>query len=273
MDIHLVDPLVRILRPFSFRGKARLLNSLCPRKDERVTDVFGYRIKLDLNDFIQRLVYLHAFEWQETATIRSFLKPGDVFVDVGANIGYFTLLAASLVKKTGRVLAFEPSPYASARLAETIATNHISQVTLRVLALGAKSSTLPLYLPSQSGNHSPTMLANEGGAPIAVNVRRLDDCLKECGVENVDFMKVDVEGFEPHVLEGANTFLSQGRIRAILCEFNEVWLQKNGSSKEQLLQILTSYGYQLSGKMSQSSTAIDNLLFVAPKMVSTGRSR
>lgn len=264
MNIRLIDPLVRSLRTFSFRGKARLLDPICPRVGIRETDIFGYRIKLDLEDLIQRRVYLHAFELRETAMVRAHLHPGGVFVDVGANIGYYTLLGASLVKggQGGRVISFEPSPYANARLKETLLANNLSHVDLHPVALGETSATLPLYLPSQAGNHSPTMTVNEGGEAVPVPVRRLDECLRESGVDQVDLMKIDVEGFEPNVLKGAGDYLSQGRIRAILCEFNDFWLRKNGSSPDELRKMLTDYGYRMAGNPADFGKVGDNFLFV-----------
>src|ERR1700730_16140389 len=108
------------IRQFNFRGKARLLHGLCSREGEHEAEVFGYKIKLDLADYIQRSIYLRTFEPRESALIRHYLKPGMTFVDVGANVGYYTLLAASLVGRRGRVLAFEPSPYVFERLVETM---------------------------------------------------------------------------------------------------------------------------------------------------------
>src|ERR1700730_3314616 len=116
------------IRPYNFRGKARLLHSLCSREGEQEAEIFGYQIKLDLSDYIQRSIYLSVFEPHESAQVKQYLKEGMTLVDVGANVGYYTLLAASLVGRRGRVLAFEPSPYAFERLVETIRRNNLSQV-------------------------------------------------------------------------------------------------------------------------------------------------
>jgi hypothetical protein len=93
--------IIKTLRPHHFRGKARLLESLSECAGEIETDVFGYQTKLDRSDFIQRRIYLGAYEQHETQLVRGYLKPGMTFVDVGANIGYFSLLAASIVGQAG----------------------------------------------------------------------------------------------------------------------------------------------------------------------------
>lgn len=236
------DSIINALRPFHFRGKLRLLGSIAPRSGERTVRVFGYDVRLDLGEAIQRWIYLGAFEPVETAAVRSWLRPGMTFVDVGANFGYFTLLAASRVGAGGRVLAVEPSPYASRRLAETVRRNPLPQVEVFHLGLSSEAGTLDLYLPP-SGFHSPTMSASSGGEPVAVPVGRLDEYMEEWGVETVDLMKLDVEGHEPYVLEGASRVLGSGRIRAVLCEFNDHWLRQQGSSPEALYAIFVAAGF------------------------------
>ncbi len=114
--MRLVESMVDLLRPYQFRGKARLLSRLVPRTGTRTSRVFGYRVELDLSELIQRMVYLGAFERWESRAVSRYLKPGMCFVDVGANIGYYSLLAARLVGSSGRVFAVEPSSRAASKL-------------------------------------------------------------------------------------------------------------------------------------------------------------
>ena len=87
------------------------------------------------------------------------------------------------------------------------------------------------------------MVANAEGKPISVAVRTLDDCLADWKVDRVDLLKVDVEGHEPKVFAGAAKALAEGRIRAILCEFNDYWLRQAGSSPQALWQTLAAKGF------------------------------
>lgn len=191
--------LVRILkdafRPFSFRGKARLLHALSPKQGEQTVKIFGYSMDLDLADYIQRSIYLNTLERHESSWVKEYLERGMTFVDVGANVGYYTLMAASFVGSEGRVLAFEPSPYAFGRLSSAIKKNSLTQVQVAQVGLSDTSGELQLYMPKTKGLHSPSMIANEGGSPISVPVRRLDDYLMEAKVDHVDLIKIDVEGF------------------------------------------------------------------------------
>ena len=234
--------LINTLRPYHFRGKLKLLGSIASRSGEETVTVFGYRVRLDLGEAIQRWIYLGAFEPRETAMARAWLKPGMTFLDVGANFGYFTLLAASRVGATGRVFAIEPSPYAFDRLSETVRVNSLHQVRVEHLGLSDTNGTLDLYV-SPSEFHSPTMSAGSGGDPVAVPVRRLDDCLADWGAGTIDLMKLDVEGHEPFVLRGGIEALKSGRVRAVLCEFNDFWLRQQGSSPRELHDIFRAAGF------------------------------
>jgi len=237
------DALIGTLRPIHFRGKLRMLGGIAPKRGERTARVFGCDMRLDLGEAIQRWIYLGAFEPEETAVVRDWLRPGMTFLDVGANVGYFTLLGASRVGRSGRVFAVEPSPYAYGRLSGTVRANGLSQVRTFQMGLSSADGELPLYLPPESdGFHSPSMSAGWENR-VTVPVRRLDDCLDEWGVETVDLVKMDVEGHESHILEGASRSLASGRIRAVLCEFNDYWLRQQGSSPEALYETLVRAGF------------------------------
>lgn len=250
-----------LLRPLSFKGKARVLHKLCPKEGEEDANVFGYRISLDRRDYIQRSIYLGTFEPYESSQVKSYLKEGMTFVDVGANVGYYTLMAASLVGRHGRVLAFEPSPYAFSRLEETIARNNLRQVRAIPAGLSDTNGESRLFVSAGKANHTPSMVPNAGGQAVAVPVRRLDDYLSQHGVDHVDFMKIDVEGFEPNVIRGAGKYIERGKIHAILCEFNADWLSANKSSAEALYELLTDSGFKPADGELKPQSRVQNILF------------
>jgi protein-L-isoaspartate O-methyltransferase len=86
---------------------------MLPRHGVRTARICGYEFELDLSDFIQRNIYAGTFEASEAKVLMGRLAPGMTFIDVGANVGYFTALAARCVGPTGLVVALEPSPYLS----------------------------------------------------------------------------------------------------------------------------------------------------------------
>src|SRR5579863_8811720 len=123
----LIDAVVTGFRPLSFRGKAALIEFLIPRNGELEARIFGSRFSLDTSDYLQRHIYGGSFEREETGIVRRTLRPGMTFVDVGANVGYYTALAAQLVGPSGSVFAFEPSDYAYSRLQRMIDQNNLTQ--------------------------------------------------------------------------------------------------------------------------------------------------
>lgn len=251
------------LEPFWFRGKGRVLRAFCPREGQVRREIFGVPMSLDLGDWMQRSIFLGVYEPEETKWLQEYLRPGMVVVDVGANVGYYTLLARSAVGPTGRVIAVEPSPVPATTLAAAAAS--FENVTMIRAALGAESGDGALYLDETARNHTPTLVAHAGASKHFVAIRTLDDCLSECGVERVDLLKLDVEGWEPQVLAGAGRLLAERRIRAVLCEFNSYWLQQAGSSPSRLRQSLTAAGFKdaRSGQgVPRSDEGTENRFFV-----------
>ena len=218
--------LLNAFRPFYFRGKGRLCEEVCPRSGEVRAQVFGSNLILDRRDLIQRQIYCGTFEPFETRLVASYLRPGMTLVDVGANVGYFTLLGAQRVGPAGRVIAYEPSPYAYDRLSRAVRENGLAHVTAINAGLSDVPGRLPIYWDKNSVNHTPTMVPHDNPnlQCVDVAVKTLDSEAESLALGQIDLIKIDVEGYEPHVLEGARQLLAQRRVRAVLCEFNEHWL-------------------------------------------------
>jgi FkbM family methyltransferase len=245
-----------LLRPVSFRGKARVLERFVPRAGVVETTVFGYTISLDLSDHIQRLMYMNAYERRLANVLRSWVRAGMTVLDVGANAGYFTLLAARSVGSLGRVIAVEPSPWVANILGAAIRANDLARrVILERVALGATTGDVTLEAPAP-GNHAPSLLEAVRGRPTTVvSIERLDDSLPRwAGDEGiVDVMKVDVEGYEPYLLEGGKTVLAAGRVRRIAIEANAKWLRKTGTSPEGLRRQLEALRFRHVGTLDPGS--------------------
>lgn len=230
-----------LLRPYQFRGKYRLLGKIAPKTGVREAVVHGAKMTLDLSDWMQRNIYLGSYERHETRAVRRWLSAGDTFVDVGANVGYFSVLAAQCVGSSGRVVSFEPSPYAFGRLSETVRRNDLRQVITRQEAVGDKVGALNLYVDPNGGNHTPTALGREDEKPYAtVPVTTLDTVVDELGIKRIDLLKIDVEGYETRVLKGGTKALAM--TRAVLVEFNEPWLRKAISHSGELWCMLADAG-------------------------------
>lgn len=257
----LADLLVKTIRPVEFRGKLRLLNWFIPSEGERTVEAHGCRFQVDLGEYIQRSVYFGTFEAEETRLMEKLLHPGDTFVDAGANIGYFTALGARCVGEQGRVLAVEPSSIAFLKLERMVRENGLRQVILHNGALGDRTHEAPLYLDESrrsNRNHSPSLVAQGDRFTLeTVPVTTLDALADRYGLAQIDLLKVDVEGHEPALLDGAARLIAEGRIRAVFCEVDEYNLQAAGSNSERLLAQFASLGFRATERVS------NNYFFVA----------
>jgi FkbM family methyltransferase len=241
--------LIDVLRPLRFRGKQRLLDGLAPNDGLRRAKVHGVWMDLDLSDRIQRSIFFGAYERKETGWVKSHLRSGDTFVDAGANVGYYTALAASCVQQNGRVFSVEPNPAVYQKLQRMIVQNSISHATALNAGLSDSPGILTLSVPPETHhNANATMVHVEGWQPVAVPVFTLDDCLKKYAIDRVDMLKMDVEGHEPRVLAGARNALAKKLIKAVLVEFNEYWLRESGSSSQKLWTMLVEAGFLHRGK-------------------------
>lgn len=223
------------LRPWHFRGKRRLTERWGPRAGSRRVRLFGAWFELDLSDAIQRRMYTGTHETLECRAVRALLRPGMTVVDAGANAGLYTALAAACVGATGRVVAYEPAPAMAARLRRLIERNRMARVQLVEAALAGQDGAATLY--------GDALVASEATA-VTVATCTLDEEAERLNLRFIDLLKLDVEGYEPHVLAGTHKLLAQGRIGAILCEFREPELRAAGSSIAELQRMIEQAGFE-----------------------------
>jgi FkbM family methyltransferase len=141
------------------------------------------------------------------------IKPGEVVVDVGAHIGTFALMSARKVGPRGKVIAFEPSPKTEELLRRNLAANHLPWVSAHAVGLAEKEDTAQLFVADDLSNNpaADTLSDNSGRKSVSIRLRRLDDVMAEEKISSVDHMKIDVEGAELRVLDGAPVTLTHTR--------------------------------------------------------------
>jgi FkbM family methyltransferase len=137
-------------------------------------------------------------------------KGGDIVIDVGANVGTFTVKAAKLVGDKGLVVAIEPEPMNLALLQRNIDSCNLNNVKVIRKAVWDKAAKVWLYLSKHSGGHSLCYASEDR---IEVEADCLDNIVAELGLSHVDFIKIDVEGAEPEALRGAEGTLTSPSIR------------------------------------------------------------
>jgi FkbM family methyltransferase len=136
----------------------------------------------------------------ELTTLIDSLRPGDVFVDVGANCGLFTVHAAHKVGPTGRVVAIEPLPIMLDRLRFNIAANGYRNVSVVPSAVGDEPGSLTIHICERQHGQSSAIAPIENGVPITVGVDTLAAVITAQRLEKVDALKIDIEGFEDRAL-------------------------------------------------------------------------
>jgi FkbM family methyltransferase len=219
-------------------------------KTPHQTSARGLRFEIrDFREAIQRSIYfLGYFEFRETRAALRILRPGDCFVDIGANIGWYTLLAARRVGPSGRVIAFEPSAPVFDHLARHVQLNGFTNVTLEKRAIADRTGQAVLSgaSPENQGLGSLLPAAAAAAAPGEdVDVVRFDDYFADRRPGAVRLMKVDVEGAELLVLRGMADALAAKVCDYILIEAAEPHLARGGASTAELLDMLRSKGYRL----------------------------
>ncbi|MCX5736700.1 MAG: FkbM family methyltransferase [candidate division NC10 bacterium] len=175
----------------------RFAMALLPAEREVIAELApGFRIALDLGETAQReMFYFGTYERKESALVRRILRPGDAFWDVGANLGYYTLLGGACVGKTGRVVAFEPFPPAWERLQRNLSLNAFPQARLVNAAVSSVVGTAPLFFASDVPDGVASLAAPEGHVSrVTCRTLTLDRFAEEDGERLPTLMKVDVEG-------------------------------------------------------------------------------
>lgn len=197
----------------------------------------GYLMEVDLSDDVDRFVYFlgRYYDLDLQLLIDAIVGPGDTLVNVGANMGYVVLHAASRVGPQGRVLAFEPQIRCCQRLRRNLELNGITQVEVHNCALGERDDKLELKMRAGSTIMS-TLCTDETDEPeiyerVEVDVRRGDDLVFDRVIGNLMLM-VDVEGFELYVLRGLERTIARHR-PPIVIEVIPRYLRRAGTSVEE----------------------------------------
>jgi FkbM family methyltransferase len=222
---------------------------------ERIALWWGYRFRPALSvvrlrsgaliqtthvDHLQLLLYyLGSFEPHCIDAMREHVKPGDTILDVGANIGLFTIEGAKAIGPSGNVIAIEAAPSHANSVRTSARLNKMSNVEVVAVAVGDSDGVATLTLPRDTNFGMFTLGNVEGDESFDVPVRRIDDIVAG---RKVDFIKMDIEGSEYRALVGAEQTLKSRP--PILIELNEAALNACGSSARQVKEFLFVRGYK-----------------------------
>lgn len=209
----------------------------------------GGRMRYYLDSKLSQTLFIGQFEDAERQFTKRFLKAGDTFFDVGSNVGLFSLIAAPRVGPVGHVHAFEPAAKTFERLSENVGLNALDNVTCHRVAASSESATLEMSSYTE-GHDAWSTLARpvEGWTHQVEKVTAimLDDFVKEHGLLGaVHLVKVDVEGWEVHTLQGAYQMLTRQDAPVLLIEFTDENALAAGTTCQELYQTVEQLGYEL----------------------------
>jgi FkbM family methyltransferase len=217
----------------------RTIPRISPRCD---VEIAGLKIRCHMNDNYTERAIAESGARDDLAAIAMTtdgLRPGDVFVDVGANCGLFTLFAARQVGSSGRVIAIEPIPEMLGRLRFNIRANGFDNVDIFETAVGPDTGTTTLHVHTGQFGQSSIHRA-DGLVPTAVPVTTLLNVIEASGIARIDAMKIDIEGYEDRALipflETAPSSLWPGKI-FMETRHKEGW-------QSDLLSALVAAGYR-----------------------------
>ena len=212
--------------------------------DVRWVDVEGFRLALDTADPSVCGPILAQGRWEPhlTGVLRRYLRSGMRVVDVGANIGYYTMLAATLVGPEGTVTAFEPNSENCRLILMSVATNQLANIRLFPLALAEKAGCE--HFSTHIGSNGGLVSASHSlgtGYGVVVPTARLDTFVEP----PLDFVKMDVEGAEHRVLRGAEALIGAA-LPIISTEFScEMITRVSGTTPRSFLEFFLHYGYSI----------------------------
>ena len=218
---------------------------LSPRlKDPNsIAEVQGHKMFLDSKDTLGLSVKgIH--EPRVTELVKKEVKKSDVVLDIGANIGYYTLIAAKLVGENGKVFAFEPDPTNFAILRKNVELNGYKNVVLVQKAVSNKTGTLKLYISEDNLADHKIYNSHEGRQSIEIEATRLDDYFKNYDGK-IDLIKMDIEGSEGGAIQGMSSLLQKNKNVKIITEFWPEGLKEFGVGPEDYLKLLIKHHFKL----------------------------
>lgn len=264
-----LDALARVTRRVPDRAPARWLARQLrkfylrkPRADVRA-EVAGCSMQLDPRDYVegQLLFTPQLYEAGERAWVAEHLQPGDVFVDLGAHVGCYTLLAARAVGPEGRVIAVEADPRTVERLRRNVRLNALANVEVLHCGVSDADELLQLSMNASRNTGASSFLIPVGD-DVGVRCRPLLALLEECGVSRVAGLKADIEGFEFRVLQ---RFLADAPESLwpgfVLVEQKEWWVEQAGGNAVELLR---AHGYEVAWRAGERRSWPNYVMARAP---------
>lgn len=204
----------------------------------------GIRLKLDIHDYLAHFIYF-GFEDPSHATLMNLIKKDDVILDIGTNYGTTILQFAKQTGNRGQVYGFEPDFINFSVCMENIKLNSFANLQVENIGLGSKEGSFFLVVDNES-NRGMNRIGNnsKGKNSHEVKIIRLDDWVNQKGIEIINLIKIDVEGFEMEVLRGGEQSLRKYH-PLLFIELDDTNLVQQNSSAKELVEFLNQLNYTI----------------------------
>jgi FkbM family methyltransferase len=238
--------LTGLLRRVAGPGAARLLAGVSADSRGRY-QVNGHTMYLAAEArFPPMDMAIGRFEPQTTKLVESLIKPGMVVLDVGAHVGYFTLIAARNAGPSGTVYAFEPEPENYELLVRNIEINGYENIQAIRKGISDRTGTSELFISSlDNGRHSMYRHGLPDAGAVAIETTTVDAFLEESGWPTIDFIKMDVEGSEQEVLAGMTETFQRSPDLSMIIEFNPHLLRDAGVDPVEFAGLPSNMGFDV----------------------------
>ncbi|NOY97805.1 MAG: FkbM family methyltransferase [Chloroflexi bacterium] len=239
-----------VLKPRPLRA---LTNAVLLRIIPEKLSIGSATLYLNPNDpVLSGALTLRVYEHSELHFFQEYCRDDMVLVDVGANIGLYSSLAIHTLNSKGRIIALEPHPESHALLQKNVRTNieqrgtdQAPRVDMFMLAASAENGTRHLSMNPDNKADNRLSDAPENWQSVSVEARSLDALLAEAGIEQVNFVKMDVQGYEQNVLAGFKETLRRSEQVILMTEFWPKGLHAAGGDARTYLQTLADLGFTL----------------------------
>lgn len=206
----------------------------------------GNTLYIDKNDATvsQELIVTKGWEPFETILFTKLIKPRSIVVDIGAHIGWYTLIAAMQVGSDGKVYSFEPNPKNFSLLSKNVKVNNYKNVVLVNKAVSNITGPANLYLNKHNTGDHRLFTTDNTQEHVTVHSVTLDEYFKQQAV-TIDLIKMDIQGFEMHALLGTEDILRKNKKMKIITEFQPEYIAKSGSNPADFLKLIRKYGFMI----------------------------
>ncbi len=212
-----------------------------PARSLRYIERDGLKLEIDIGDYVGHYLYF-GFEEIGFDRLFSLCKKDSHVIDVGANIGW-TLLNLAKIAQEGRAVGFEPDPYNYKECQKNLGLSKLNTVQLLNIGLGTAAATMMMEIRTPSNKGGNRISPESSAGSVTVSIDRLDQIKVIQAWPRIDLIKIDVEGYELHVLQGAGSLLTTFK-PTLFIELDDNNLRDQGNSAKLLIAFLETAGYQ-----------------------------